>query len=48
MNEQSKGIRMIYAVFMIAVTVRAIVSLHDRFYPKEKNCECKKCTAKWQ
>ena len=42
MNEQSKGIRIIYAVFLVAVTVRAIVSLNDRFFPKEKECDCKK------
>lgn len=42
MNEQSKLMKAIYTVFLIAVTVRTCVSLYDRFNEVEKKeCDCK-------
>lgn len=42
MNEQSKGMKILYTVFLIAVTVRTCVSLYDRLNEGEKKeCDCK-------
>ena len=41
MNEQSKGIKLLYAVFLLVITTRTIIALYDRLAPKEKECECK-------
>ncbi len=41
MNEQSNGIKLLYTVFLLAVTSRTIIALYDRFYSKEKECDCK-------
>lgn len=43
MNEQSKGMKILYTVFLIAVTVRTCVSLYDRLSEADKKeCDCKK------
>lgn len=42
MNEQSKLMKALYTVFLIAVAVRTCVSLYDRFTEEEKKeCDCK-------
>lgn len=41
MNDQSKSFKILYTVFLVAVTLRAVVSLYDRFTPKEQSCDCK-------
>lgn len=42
MNEQSKGMKLLYTVFLLAITARTVIALYDRFTPKEKECNCKK------
>lgn len=42
MNEQSKGMKMLYTVFLLAITARTVIALYDRFAPKENECDCKK------
>lgn len=42
MNEQSKGMKMLYTIFLISVTVHTVVLLMDRLVPKEPKCNCKK------
>lgn len=42
MNEQSNGMKVLYTVFLLAVTARTIIALYDRFAPKEEECNCKK------
>jgi hypothetical protein len=42
MNEQSKGMKLLYTVFLLAITTRTIIALYDRFAPKEKECNGKK------
>jgi len=43
MNEQSRGEKVLYTVFLLAVTAHTIVLLIDRFGPKEeKTCNCNK------
>jgi hypothetical protein len=41
MNEQSKGMKLLYAVFLLAITTRTVIALYDRFAPEEKKCDCK-------
>lgn len=42
MNEQSKGMKILYTVFLIAVTIRTCVSLYDRYMEADKKeCDCK-------
>jgi hypothetical protein len=41
MNEQSKGMKLLYAVFLLAITARTVIALYDRFTPQEKECDCK-------
>ncbi|MGQ0827928.1 MAG: hypothetical protein ACT4ON_06000 [Bacteroidota bacterium] len=41
MNDQSKGMKLLYTVFLLAVTARTVIALYDRFTPKEKECDCK-------
>lgn len=42
MNDQSKGMKILYTVFLIAVTVRTCVSLYDRLKEADKKeCDCK-------
>ncbi len=38
MNLESKGMKVLYAIFLTVVTIRGIVSLYDRFYqnPEKK------------
>lgn len=40
MNQQSPGMKLLYTVFLITVTVHTVVLLMDRFAPKE-DCNCK-------
>ena len=42
MNDQSKGMKVLYTVFLMAVTARTIIALYDRFAPKEPECNCNK------
>lgn len=42
MNEQSKGMKVLYTVFLLAITTRTVIALYDRFAPKEPECNCKK------
>ncbi len=42
MNEQSKGMKVLYTVFLLAITARTVIALYDRCVPKEKECNCKK------
>jgi len=42
MNEQSKGMKVLYTVFLLAITARTVIALYDRFVPKEKECNCTK------
>lgn len=42
MNEQSKGMKVIYTIFLISVTVHTVVLLWDRLATKEPACKCKK------
>jgi len=44
MNEQSKGMKVLYTVFLIVITTRTIIALYDRLAPKEKECDCKNKT----
>lgn len=44
MNEQSKGMRLLYTVFLLAVTVKTAIDLYDRLFPKEKDSNCKRQT----
>jgi len=49
MNEQSKGMKVLYTVFLIVITTRTIIALYDRLAPKEKECDCKnKTQVKWE
>jgi hypothetical protein len=41
MNEQSKGMKILYTVFLLAVTARTVIALYDRLTPKEPTCNCK-------
>ena len=41
MNEQSKGMKLLYAVFLLAITASTVIALYDRFAPKEKEGDCK-------
>jgi hypothetical protein len=41
MDGQSKGMKLLYAVFLLVVTARTIIALYDRLSPKEKECDCK-------
>lgn len=42
MNEQSKMMKALYTIFLIAVTIRTCVSLYDRYSESEKKeCDCK-------
>ncbi|HSH67891.1 MAG TPA: hypothetical protein VLB84_19270 [Bacteroidia bacterium] len=42
MNDQSKGMKILYTVFLIAVTIRTCVSLYDRLTEADKKeCDCK-------
>lgn len=42
MNEQSKGMKLLYTVFLLAITARTVIALYDRFAPKENESDCKK------
>lgn len=42
MNEQSKGIKVLYAVFLLAITTSTVLALYDRFKLKDKDCDCKR------
>lgn len=42
MNEQSKGMKLLYTVFLLAITARTVIALYDRFAPKENECDSKK------
>jgi hypothetical protein len=35
MDEQGKGMKLLYAVFLLAVTARTIIALYDRFHKKD-------------
>jgi hypothetical protein len=35
MNEQSKGMKVLYAVFLLAITARTVIALYDRFHKKD-------------
>lgn len=42
MNEQSKGMKILYTVFLLAVTARTVIALYDRFNESDKKeCDCK-------
>jgi len=41
MNDQSKGMKVLYTLFLLAITASTILNLYDRFAPKEKECKCK-------
>jgi hypothetical protein len=41
MNDQSKGMKILYTVFLLAVTARTMIALYDRFTEKEKKSDCK-------
>lgn len=40
MNDQSKGMKILYTLFLLAITANTVLNLYDRFGPKEK-CHCK-------
>lgn len=42
MNEQSKGMKILYTVFLLAITTRTVIALYDRFTPKKPECNCNK------
>lgn len=42
MNDQSKGMKILYTVFLLAVTARTMIALYDRFAPKAPECNCNK------
>jgi type II secretory pathway component PulK len=41
MNEQSNGMKVLYAIFLLAVTARTIVALVDRFHKKDHQDKAK-------
>lgn len=42
MNEQSKGMKILYTLFLLAVTTSTVIALYDRFSTKEQGCNCNK------
>jgi hypothetical protein len=40
MEDESKGMKALYTLFLISVTIHTIVLLADRFAPKPE-CSCK-------
>jgi hypothetical protein len=35
MSEESKGMKVLYAVFLLAITARTVIALYDRFNRKD-------------
>ena len=42
MHEQGKGMRLLYAVFLLAVTARTVIALYDRFHKKDDQKQIEK------